>query len=97
MQVHDLSAAGTAALRWPSGEGVPTVESVLAAVALRFRHITLDVKPPEQVLGELVPDSLRQTAGACNSNRHSEHTPVCCWMSGFSHQAAVWSTFVGPH
>ena len=43
-----MAAAEVAALRWPSGERVPTAAAVLEAVAHRFRHVTIDVKVAEQ-------------------------------------------------
>jgi hypothetical protein len=48
--VWDLPWSSVQQLQWPGGERVPLVADVLAAVGPGFRHITIDLKPKEQVL-----------------------------------------------
>jgi hypothetical protein len=64
VQVWDLPWSSVQQLRWPGGEHVRLVADVLAAVGPGFRHITIDLKPKEQVVA---------TLGA----REHEHSAVC--------------------
>ena len=45
----DLPWSSVRQFHWPGGERVPLVADVLTAVGPGFCHITIDLKPKEQV------------------------------------------------